>query len=390
MSTTEAEQHSSDEVRDRSEEKVDKPEKTRDDSGAGAEDRSDSEKPAKPRVNLIRRHPFLSIGIVLILALAIAGTVMWWLQARHFESTDDAFIDARAFSVAPEVTGYIVDVPIEDNEHVVAGAVLVRIDDRDYKNAVSQAQAQVQAAKANIANIDAQIGGQQTQIERAQAQVKQAEAAVQFAQQEADRYKKLQQSATGSVQQAQQTSSQLLQQEANLTSAQAQVDAAKQQSVALAAQRTSAVASLAQASAQADKAQLDLSRTTIAAAQSGHLAHVSAAKGQYAQPGQSLMMFVPDTIWVTANFKETQITDMRKGQAVTLDIDAYPNIDFHGHVDSIQSGSGTAFSLLPAENATGNYVKVVQRVPVKILLDNVPKDVALGPGMSVVPSVRVR
>ncbi|MDQ0391475.1 HlyD family secretion protein [Labrys monachus] len=344
----------------------------------------------KPRRNWIRRHPFLSVGIAIVAALALVAVLLWWLQARHFESTDDAFIDARAFSVAPEVTGYLVDVPIEDNEHVVAGAVLVRIDDRDYKAALVQAQAQVQAAKANIANIDAQIVGQQTQIERAQAQVKQAEAAVQFAREEADRYKKLQQSATGSVQQAQQTSSQLLQQEANLASAQAQVDAAKQQSVALAAQRTSAVASLAQASAQADKAQLDLSRTTIVAAQSGHLAHVSAAKGQYAQPGQSLMMLVPDAIWVTANFKETQITDMRPGQPVALSIDAYPDVDFRGHVDSIQSGSGTAFSLLPAENATGNYVKVVQRVPVKIVLDNIPKDIVLGPGMSVVPSVTVR
>jgi len=120
------------------------------------------------------------------------------------------------------------------------------------------------------------------------------------------------------------------------------------------------------------------------------VAHLSAAKGAYVQAGQSLMMFVPDDVWVTANFKETQIADMRPGQPVDIDVDAYPGRTFRGHVDSIQSGSGTAFSLLPPENATGNYVKVVQRVPVKIVFDHIPQDVVLGPGMSVVPSVKVR
>jgi membrane fusion protein (multidrug efflux system) len=164
---------------------------------------------------------------------------------------------------------------------------------------------------------------------------------------------------------------------------------AQRQAETLNAQRNSAVASLAQVKAQRSQAQLNLSYTTITAAQPGHVVNLGAAIGQFAQPGTSLTMFVPDEIWVTANFKETQLDAMRSGQPVTLRIDAYPNRAIRGHVASVQPGSGTAFSLLPAENATGNYVKIVQRVPVKIVIDNAPTDVAVGPGMSVVPSVRV-
>ena len=141
--------------------------------------------------------------------------------------------------------------------------------------------------------------------------------------------------------------------------------------------------------AKVDEAQLNLSHTTVTAAQVGRVVSLTAAVGQFAQAGTTLTMFVPDEIWVTANFKETQLDAMRPGQPVTLEIDAYPERAIRGHVDSVQPGSGTAFSLLPAQNATGNYVKIVQRVPVKLVLNNPPKDVALGPGMSVVPTVRV-
>jgi membrane fusion protein (multidrug efflux system) len=164
---------------------------------------------------------------------------------------------------------------------------------------------------------------------------------------------------------------------------------AQRQIEALKAQRASAVASLAQANAQRDQAQLNLSYTTVTAAQPGRVVNLGAAVGAYVAPGTALAMYVPDEIWVTANFKETQLDHMRPGQPVTLAIDAYPDRAIHGHVDSVQPGSGTAFSLLPAQNATGNYVKIVQRVPVKLVMDHPPADVALGPGMSVVPTVRV-
>ena len=188
---------------------------------------------------------------------------------------------------------------------------------------------------------------------------------------------------------AEQTASTLRQDQAAVKNAQAALTVAQRQINSLKAQRSSAEASLAQANAQRDQAQLNLSYTTVAAAQAGRIVDLTAAVGQFAQAGTNLTMFVPDEIWVTANFKETQLAHMRPGQPVTMRIDAYPDRVIRGHVASIQPGSGTAFSLLPAENATGNYVKVVQRVPVKIVIDNPPADVALGPGMSVVPTVRV-
>jgi membrane fusion protein, multidrug efflux system len=219
--------------------------------------------------------------------------------------------------------------------------------------------------------------------------VEQVQAALVFAQQEAARYQHLAQTGYGSVQNAQRTSSQLNQQEAALQSAQANLKLAQRQIESLKAQRDNAVASLAQAKAQRDQAQLNLSYTTVTADQDGHVANLSAAVGEFAQPGTNLTMFVPDEIWVTANFKEHQLDAMRSGQPVTLEIDAYPERTIRGHVASVKPGSGTAFSLLPVQNATGNYVKIVQRVPVKIVLNNPPADVTLGPGMSVVPSVRV-
>jgi membrane fusion protein, multidrug efflux system len=342
----------------------------------------------KPRRGLLRRRP---LGVLLGLLLCIPGTgagYLYWDNARHFESTDDAFIAARQFAIAPKVSGYIAAVPVTDNQHVETGDVIARIDDRDYHTALEQAQAQVAAGQANIQNIDAQISVQQAQISANQAQLDQAQAALVFAQEQAARYQHLAQTGYGSVQNAQQYSSQLNQQEAAVQSAQANLKLAQRQIEALKAQRASAGASLAQAQAQRDQAQLNLSYTTVTADQPGRVVQLSAAVGQFVQPGTALTMFVPDDIWVTANFKETQLDAMRPEQAVTLEIDAYPERAIRGHVASVQPGSGTAFSLLPAQNATGNYVKIVQRVPVKVIIDNPPTDVTLGPGMSVVPTVR--
>jgi membrane fusion protein (multidrug efflux system) len=336
-----------------------------------------------------RRHPVTTAISSVLLALALAGGSVYWSYASHFESTDDAFIAARQIAIAPKVTGYVTQVPVTDNEHVEAGAVIARIDDRDYRIALEQAQAQVTAAQATIQNIDAQVAVQRAQINSSEAQVEQAQAALVFAQQQSARYEDLARKGAGTVQNAQQYSSQLLQQQAALKSAQAALTVAQRQIDALKAQRSSAEASLAQAVAQRDQAQLNLSNTIVTAAQAGRVVNLTASPGEFAQAGTNLTMFVPDEIWVTANFKETQLASMRPGQPATMHIDAYPNRAIRGHVASVQPGSGTAFSLLPAENATGNYVKIIQRVPVKIIIDNPPTDVALGPGMSVVPSVRI-
>ncbi|MBB4368376.1 membrane fusion protein (multidrug efflux system) [Bradyrhizobium sp. cir1] len=342
---------------------------------------------AAPRGPL--RHRPIAIAVTAVLLATIGAGYLYMDYTEHFEETDDAFIAARQFPLASKVSGYISAVPVTDNQHVAAGDVIARLDDRDYRAALAQAEAQVAAARANIENVDAQLDVQQAQIAANQAQVDQAQAALVFAQQQAQRYQHLEQTGYGTVQNSEQYTSQLHQQQAAQLSAQATLNLARRQVEALQAQRKSAVANLTQAKAQRDQASLNLSYTTVTAAQPGRVVNLSAAVGQFAQAGTNLTMFVPDQIWVTANFKEIQLDRMRPGENVKVRIDAYPGRIIEGHVESVQPGSGTAFSLLPAQNATGNYVKIVQRVPVKIAIENPPADVALGPGMSVVPRVRI-
>lgn len=322
------------------------------------------------------------------LAAAVIITYVYWDNGSHYESTDDAFIAARQYAVTSRVAGYISSVAVTDNQHVAAGDVIARIDDRDYQTSVEQAQAQVSAAGANIQNTEAQKRVQEANVEEAKAQIEQAKANLVFAQQQNDRYQALVKSGSGTLQEAQQYTSQLHQQQAALNTDEASLTAAQRQLDAYDSQIASAQATVKQDQAQLDQAKLNLSYTTITAAQPGRVVQLSAGDGQYVQTGSNLAMFVPDKLWVTANFKETQLDHMRPGEPATLTIDAYEGREIYGHVASVQPGSGTAFSLLPAENATGNYVKIVQRVPVKIVLDDVPSDVALGPGMSVVPTIR--
>src|ERR1700757_1829162 len=315
---------------------------------------------------------------------------LYWDFTTHFETTDDAYIAARQFAIAPEVSGYITAVPVTDNEHVAGGGLIARIDDRIYRAALAQAEAQVAAARARIDNIDAQLSVQQAQIAANEAQLAQQQAALVFAQQQAVRYQDLAKTQlAGTVQNAQKYTSQLNEQQAAVESAQATLKLAQRQVEALKAQRASDIANLAQVKAQREQAQINLGYTTVTADQTGRVVQLTAAVGQYAQPGTNLTMFVPDDISLWANFKETQLDMRRPGQPVTIQIDAYPERAIHGHVASVQSGSGTAFSLLPVQNATGNWVKIVQRLPVKIVMDNPPTDVALGPGMSTEVNVRV-
>jgi membrane fusion protein (multidrug efflux system) len=370
------------ETRDR--EKGDRPA----DQSEGDNDRKD-EKKLSLRDRLRQHWMLTSIGVVALVVLVAFG-IVYWLNARHYESTDDAFVDARSFSVASKVSGYVTDVMVTDNQHVDAGAPLAQIDTRDYVTARDQAQAQVEQAQANIANVDAQIFSQDAQVQQARDQADQAAAQLQFAEQESARAEDLVQKGAGTVQQQQRTKSDLEAQQANSSRAKTAVLSAERQIDVLKAQKKSAEASLLQAMAQLEQADLNLNYTKITAAQAGRVVKLSGAKGTLVSAGQSMMMFVPDDIWVTANYKETQVTDMRPGQPADIRIDAYPDHKITGHVASVQPGSGTVFSLLPAENATGNYVKVVQRVPVKIVVDQWPTDVTIGPGMSVVPRVKVR
>jgi membrane fusion protein (multidrug efflux system) len=365
------------------------PPQKRQDERKDEELEQDRPKAEKPRESLLRRHPIGFAGGMVLLVVALAAGYLYWNYTNHFESTDDAYIASRQFAIAPEVSGYITSVPVTDNQHVNTGDVIARIDDRTYRAALDQAVAQVAAAQANIANIDAQMSVQQAQIAADQAQLNQQQAGLVFAQQQASRYQYLAHTIAGTVQNAQQYTSQQQQQQAAVDSAAATLKLAQRQVEGLKAQRDSAVANLAQAKAQRDQAQLNLGYTTVTADQPGRVVQLSGAVGQYAQAGTNLTMFVPDSIWIWANFKETQLDHMRPNQPVTIDIDAYPEREIQGHVVSVQPGSGTAFSLLPVQNATGNWVKIVQRVPVKIVMDNPPTDVALGPGMSVETSARI-
>ena len=342
-----------------------------------------------PRKGFLRRHPILApVGLIALLLAAAAG-YLYWDQTSHFESTDDAFIAARQFAIAPKVAGYITAVPVTDNQHVNKGDVIARIDPRDYLTALAQAQAQVAGAEAGIHNVDTQIATQDAQISSAQAQVAQAQANSELARVTWGRDQPLVKQGWATAQQGTTDVQNLKAQQSAVDSAQAALKVAQRQIDTLRAQRTSQEASVAQAQAQLDQAKLNLSYTTVTADQPGRVVNLCGAVGQYAQAGTNLTMFVPDEIWVVANYKETQLDRMRPGQPVDIEIDAYPERHFRGHLDSVQPGSGPAFSLLPPENATGNYVKIVQRVPVKIILDNPPTDVSLGPGMSVVPTARV-
>ena len=341
-----------------------------------------------PRGGFSGRHALLSgIGLLALIAAISAGG-LYLDHSAHFATTDDAFIAARQFAVSPKVPGYLTAVPVTDNQHVVQGDVIARIDQRDYRVALAQAEAAIAAAQATIANIAAQIEVQKAQIDASETQVKLSEARLVYAQQQAERYGTLTKEGWASHQTGELAISELYQQQAAVSNAQANVTVARRQLSALEAQRSTAQANLQEAEAKRDQASLNLSYTTVTTAQPGRIVQLGAAVGQLAQAGTALSMFVPDEIWVVANFKETQLNAMRQGQPVRFEIDAYPGRQMHGHVASVQPGSGTAFSLLPAENATGNYVKIVQRVPVKVVIDQVPTDVALGPGMSVVPTVR--
>jgi membrane fusion protein (multidrug efflux system) len=374
-------------------EKAEQPRRQREPSPAAKErPESDAKEGSKKQSfrDRLQAHWLAASVAAVAFLMAVIGGALYWLDVRHYESTDDAFVAARSFSVAAKVGGYVVTVPVTDNQHVRPGDLLARIDDRDYKIAVEQAEAQAAFAEANVNNFGAQIDSQRAQIDQAKAQLEQAAAQLQFSQQEADRALDLVQKGAGTVQRRQQTKSDLEAQQANTSRAKTAVVAAELQIKVLADQEKGAKASLQKAQAELDQARLNLQYTDVVAAQPGHVVKLSGAKGTFVTAGQSLMMFVPDEVWITANYKETQLRDMRPGQPVEVRIDAYPDRKLTGHVDSVQAGSGTAFSLLPAENATGNFVKVVQRVPVKIVVDNWPPDVPVGPGMSVVPWAKVR
>ena len=349
--------------------------------------------PATIKAGKINVRKLLMTGAAIA---ALAGSAWYgfdyWTVGQYLVSTDDAYVQADNTTVAPKVSGYLHQVLVGDNERVKAGQVLARIDDRDFKVALDQAKADVAAAEASIASKQAQLDVQQTVIAAAKATIDVDTAAKTFANQENKRYTDLAATGFGSVQNAQQAQSRnagaeaaILRDTANLASAERQVDLLK-------AEIAQAVAASARASALQRQAELNLGYTTIVAPIDGVVGNRSLRVGQFVQAGTQLMSVVPvEGAYVVANYKETQLTDVHEGQAVDIAIDMFPGKVVRGHVDSIAPASGQEFALLPPDNATGNFTKVVQRIPVRIALDAADNpQIELRPGMSVIPTIATR
>lgn len=329
------------------------------------------------------------IGVVLCLAAVIIVVVGWaWARSSSRTFTDNAYLRGDVTSIAPKVLGYVTSVEIEDNQEVRAGDVLFRIEDTDYRARVAQAVANVDAAKAQISNVDAELKLQESLVRQAEAQQRTVAAELDLASKTSGRRRNLVKRAAISQQAVDESDAALSRAEASLAAANATVEGRRQQLVVLAAKREAALASVAQAEAARELATIDLSNTIVRAPVAGVVGNRQVRVGRLVAPGASLLDIVPvHDLWVVANFKESQIGSIYPGQRVRITIDAFPGESFDGVIDSFSPGSGAAFSLLPADNATGNFVRVVQRVPVKIRFKHGPPANRLAPGLSARVSV---
>lgn len=347
-----------------------------------------------PELTRRRRLRPLFLTAVAIAALAGAADFGWryWTTGRFAVATDDAYVKADSTTIAPKISGYIAAVLVGDNETVRAGQVLARVDDRDFKVSLAHAGAQVEAAQANIATKRAALAAQSSAIDAAKATLEADKADETFAEQNNDRYALLAKSGYGSIQNAQLATSRIGIARAAVTRDTAALTSAVRQLDVIKAELAQAQAALDGAKAAQDQATLNLSYTVLVAPVDGVVGNRSLRVGQYVQAGTQLMAVVPtDAAYIVANYKETQLTDVRAGQKVTVEVDTYPGQVFRGRVDSLSPASGQEFALLPPDNATGNFTKVVQRIPVKIVLDRQGAlPVVLRPGMSVYPRIDTR
>ncbi|CAG9258598.1 Hemolysin D [Paraburkholderia unamae] len=348
------------------------------------------------------RRPWIVAGTLLAVLVAAVWGWHWWRVARFIETTDDAYVRADVVTVSPRVSGYVTNVMVDDNQPVRRGDVLATLDDRDYRAKVQaaqaallEAQAALQESAAAAQTLDAQLAQQSSTIAQAQADVDAARAESARRDADATRYRALLADEAASGQHWEAARADALKARAALAHAVAAAQSQREQSGVLRkrlAQNDAATAAararLEAAKAQLALAQLDLEHTRILATQDGMVGQRSARAGQYVEAGTPLLAVVPmHAVYVVANFKETQLAAMRAGEPVELDVDTFAGHALHGRVSGIAPGSGAEFALLPPDNATGNFTKIVQRVPVKIALDAMPRDVVLRPGMSVVARV---
>jgi membrane fusion protein (multidrug efflux system) len=331
----------------------------------------------------------IAAGALALIAAAAGYGNYYWRTGRFLVSTDDAYVQAHSVLISPKVSGYLSEAPVDDNRSVKAGEVLARIDPRDYQTALDQARANVAAAQAAIDTLNQQIDQQRLVVEQGRHQVVSDQAALIFSQQDFQRYTQLAKDGWGTVQRSQQAQADISEKNAALQHDVAVVSAAERQIGVFKAQVSQATATLAQQQAMEHQAELNLSYTIITAPVDGTVGARTLRVGQYVQAGTQLMAVVPlQAVYIVANYKETQLTDVRPGQPVTIDVDTFPGARVTGHVDSVAPASGQEFALLPPDNATGNFTKIVQRIPVKIVVNaNDPLANLLRPGMSVEPTI---
>jgi membrane fusion protein (multidrug efflux system) len=328
-----------------------------------------------------------------LLALAVAAYgANYWVNGQYLQSTDDAYIGADVSALAPQVGGLIAQVAVTDNETVKAGQLLIQLDDRPYRAALAKAQADVTGAQAALANLDATETLQRALIAEAQADIIAADAAVVLARANTARYEKLAASSAGTEQDAQTAVATMQQDSAGAQKARAALAAETARLAVIDTEKSQAQAALAAAKAARDGARLNEQYTQIRAPFAGVVGDRAAHVGDFAAAGADLLSLVPTSgLWVDANFKEDQLANMRPGQSVSIVADIAPGTKITGHVGSLAPASGAVFSLLPAENATGNFTKIVQRVPVRILLDGDAAQLGLlRPGLSVTATVETK
>ena len=329
------------------------------------------------------------VPVITAIILILTG-IFLAIHSTFFQSTDDAFVEGRLVSIAPRVQGPVIKLLVDDNDEVKAGQLLVEIDPADYEVKLHQAEAKLAEARAQLNVTEKQIDEGSSNVQQSYEDVNSTKSKLDFAAKDHKRYTDMYKEGIVSKQDYDNSST-------HYTVAQTNHKAANERSKAMQsaleshkAKAEAVQAEIQRLEAEVEQAKLNLSYTKIYAPQSGMISARSVEMGNYVQVGQPLMEIVPEKVWVVANFKEIQLTHMKKGQPVSIKVDTYPGKRFKGHVDSIQRSTGAKSSLFPPENAVGSYVKIVQRVPVKILFDEDIKDYNIVPGMSVVPKVKIR